>query len=472
MLRMRASELAAAVGGELRGDDVEATGSVETDSRLVTPGGIFFAMPGESTDGHRFIDAAVEAGAALIVAERPVEQPVPHVLVPEGVVALGALAAEVIRRVRAAGELTVVGITGSNGKTTTKNMLQAILEQHGPTVTPVKSFNNEVGAPMTMLRIDESTRYLVLEMGASVEGDIARLTAMSHPDVGVVLKVGLAHAGEFGGIETTTRAKTEMVRDLAAEGVAVLNRDDERVRGMAAATAARIAWFGTEPGSDAEPTTLWADDIASTLEGTVATVRRGAAGGEAESWPLRMRILGEHHVMNALAALTVADTLGLPIAPAIEALAGMERAERGRMELLEPGGGVTVINDAYNASPDSTAAALRALAHMTRQAGRRSIAVLGEMAELGPHAVEEHDRLGRQAVRLRIDRLVVVGAGAKAIHDAAELESSFGQETTWVATAEEAEALLRSELTAGDVVLFKSSNVSGLQPLAERIGGL
>ncbi len=467
MLRMRASEIADAVGGVLHGDDVEVTASVETDSRLVAPGGAFFAMPGEVTDGHRFIDQALAAGAALVVAERPVEQDVPHVLVPSGVVALGALAAEVIRRVRAAGDLTVIGVTGSNGKTTTKNMLQAILEQHGPTVSPVKSFNNEVGAPMTMLRIDESTRYLVLEMGASVEGDIARLTAMSHPDVGVVLKVGLAHAGEFGGIERTTRAKTEMVRDLAPEGLAVLNRDDERVRGMAAATRAGVVWFGTEPGPADDPTRLWADGIDTTLEGTVATVHRGG-----QSWPLRMRILGEHHVMNALAALTVVDALGLDVARAIDALATMERAERGRMELLEPGGGVTVINDAYNASPDSAAAALRALAHMSRRANRRSIAVLGEMAELGPHAVEEHDRLGRQAVRLRIDRLVVVGAGAKAIHDAAELESSFGQETTFVETADEAEALLRRELAAGDVVLFKSSNVSGLQALAERIGGL
>ncbi|WP_072313297.1 UDP-N-acetylmuramoyl-tripeptide--D-alanyl-D-alanine ligase [Agrococcus sp. Marseille-P2731] len=467
MLRLRASEIALAVDGELLGDDVLVTGSVETDSRLVAAGGVFFAMPGEETDGHRFIDAAIANGAALVVAERQLEQAIPHVVVAEGVFALGALAAHVIARVRAAGDLTVVGVTGSNGKTTTKNMLQAILEPHGPTVTPVKSFNNEVGAPMTMLRIDESTRYLVLEMGASVEGDIARLTAMSHPDIGVVLKVGLAHAGEFGGIETTTRAKTEMVSDLGAEGVAVLNRDDERVRGMAAATRASVRWFGTEPGSAEEPAALWADGIDSTLEGTVATIHRGE-----EALPLRMRILGEHHVMNALAALTVADALGVPLAPAIEALATMERAERGRMEILEPGGGITVINDAYNASPDSTAAALRSLAHMTRQASRRSIAVLGEMAELGPHAVEEHDRLGRLAVRVRIDRLVVVGIGARAIHDAAELESSFGQHTTWVATADEAEALLRSELVEGDVVLFKSSNVSGLQALAERIGGL
>jgi UDP-N-acetylmuramoyl-tripeptide--D-alanyl-D-alanine ligase len=472
MLRMRASEIAQAVGGALHGDDVLVTGSVETDSRLVTAGGVFFAMPGEVTDGHRFIDAAIAAGAALIVAGRPLEQPVPHVVVDEGVVALGLLAAEVIRRVRSAGELTVIGVTGSNGKTTTKNMLQAILEEHGPAVSPVKSFNNEVGAPMTMLRIDEATRFLVLEMGASVEGDIARLTAMSHPDVGVVLKVGLAHAGEFGGIETTARAKTEMVSDLGEDGVAVLNRDDERVRAMAAATRARVTWFGTEPGPADEPTRLWADGIDSTLEGTVATVHRQDADGGEESWPLRMRILGEHHVMNALAALTVADALGLDLGRAVDALASLERAERGRMELLEPGGGITVINDAYNASPDSTAAALRSLAHMTRQAGRRSIAVLGEMAELGPHAVEEHDRLGRLAVRVRIDRLIVVGSGAKAIHDAAELESSFGQETTFVETADEAEALLRAELAEGDVVLFKSSNVSGLQPLAERIGGL
>lgn len=465
MLRLTASEIAEAIGGTLHGDDVTVTGSVETDSRLVEPGGLFVAMPGEVTDGHRFVGAALERGAALVIAERAIDEQVPHILVPSGVAALQALAAEVIRRVRAAGELTVVGITGSNGKTTTKNMLQAALERHGATVSPVKSFNNEVGAPMTMLRIDEGTRYLVLEMGASYEGDIARLTALSHPDIGVVLKVGLAHAGEFGGIETTQRAKTEMVRDLAPEHVAILNRDDERVRAMAGATEAAVAWFGTEPGPADDPTRLWADGIDSTLEGTVATVHRGE-----ESWPLRMRILGEHHVMNALAALTVVDALGLDVAQAIEDVAGMPRAERGRMEVLEPGGGITVINDAYNASPDSTAAALRALAHMTRQAGRRSVAVLGEMAELGPHAVEEHDRLGRLVTRLRIERLVVVGAGAKPIHDAAELESSFGQETTFVETAEEAEALLRAELVAGDVVLLKSSNVSGLMALAERIG--
>ncbi|ERG63156.1 hypothetical protein L332_01635 [Agrococcus pavilionensis RW1] len=466
MLRMRAREISAAVGGALHGDDVLVTGSVETDSRLVAAGGVFVAMPGESTDGHRFVDAAVAAGAALVIAERPLEQAVPHIVVDSGVVALGALAADVIRRVREAGALTVIGVTGSNGKTTTKNMLQAILEQHGPTVSPIKSFNNEVGAPMTMLRIDESTRYLVLEMGASYEGDIARLTAMSHPDVGVVLKVGLAHAGEFGGVEATTRAKTEMVQDLGSHHVAVLNRDDERVAGMARSTRARIAWFGTSPGPADEPTTLWAGDVDSTLEGTIATVHRGD-----ESWPLRLRILGEHHVMNALAALTVADALGLDLERAVGALGSLERAERWRMELLEPGGGITVINDAYNASPDSMAAAIRSLAHMTRGAQRRSIAVLGEMGELGALSTEEHDRIGRLAVRVRIDRLVVVGSAAKAIHDAAELESSFGQDTAWVETAEEAEALLRSSLEPGDVVLVKSSLSAGLKDLGDRIGG-
>ncbi|MCR8671128.1 UDP-N-acetylmuramoyl-tripeptide--D-alanyl-D-alanine ligase [Agrococcus sp. HG114] len=467
MLRMRAREIAQAVGGTLHGDDVEVTGSVETDSRLVTPGGAFFAMPGETTDGHRFVDAAVAAGAALVVAERPLDQDVPHVVVDSGVVALGALAAEVIRRVREAGELTVIGVTGSNGKTTTKNMLQAILERRGPTVSPVKSFNNEVGAPMTMLRIDETTRYLVLEMGASYVGDIARLTAMSHPDIGVVLKVGLAHAGEFGGVEATTRAKTEMVQDLRPDHVAVLNRDDERVAGMSAATRARIHWFGTDPGPADDPTRLWASDVDSTLEGTVATIHRGD-----ESWRLRLRILGEHHVMNALAALTVADALGADLPEAIEALGSLPRAERWRMELLEPGGGITVINDAYNASPDSMAAAIRSLAHMTRGAGRRSIAVLGEMGELGALSAEEHDRIGRLAVRVRIDRLVVVGSGAKAIHDAAELESSFGQDTAWVETADEAEALLRSSLEEGDVVLVKSSLSAGLKDLGDRIGGV
>lgn len=465
MIALQASVIARAVGGVLVGDDALVTGSVQTDSRLVEPGDVFVAMPGEVTDGHRFVGTAVAAGAALVVCERPTDDDVPHVVVESGLAALQALAAHVVAAVRE--HCTVVGITGSNGKTTTKNMLQAILERHGETVSPVKSFNNEVGAPMTMLRATSSTRFLVLELGASREGDIASLVRLAMPDVSVVLKVGLAHAGEFGGVERTQRAKHEIVRDLPDTAVAVLNRDDDRVAWMADRTDARVRWFGLDAGADAAPDTVWASGIVSSIDGTSATIHRGA-----DAWPLTLRILGEHHVMNALAALSVADELGVAIPDAIAALESMVRAERWRMELLRPETGVVVINDSYNASPDSMAAALRTLAHVSRTSGARSVAVIGAMTELGETQVEEHDRVGRLVVRLGIERLVVVGEGAKAVHDAAEHESSFGQETTYVETQEQALALLRATLEPGDVVLVKSSLSAGLKDLGDAIGGV
>jgi UDP-N-acetylmuramoyl-tripeptide--D-alanyl-D-alanine ligase len=206
VIALTLAELAQALGGSLvlpEGvrDDALVSGSVETDSRLVSEGSVFFALPGEETDGHLFAPAAVEAGAALVVAERTVDVDVPQLIVPEGVAALAAMARLVVDRVRSAGHLRVVAITGSNGKTTTKNLLRAVLEAEGPTVAPPGSFNNQVGAPVSMLRVDESTEYLVVEMGASHEGEIARLVSIVTPDIAVVLKVGLAHAGEFGGVE-------------------------------------------------------------------------------------------------------------------------------------------------------------------------------------------------------------------------------------------------------------------------------
>ena len=461
---MTASEIAAAVGGELHGDGhLLISGSVETDSREVKSGSAFVAMPGEVTDGHRFIRAAVEAGAALIIAERPLrddEPSIPHIVVESGLDALGALAREVVRRGRDSGGLTVVAVTGSNGKTTTKNMLQVILEQHGPTISPVKSFNNEVGGPMTMLRLAQDTRFLVLEMGASRVGDIASLIGMAKPDVGVVLKVGLAHAGEFGGVEMTERAKSEMVTELAPSDTAILNFDDERVRRMSGLTDASVLWFGTENESG-----LRAADIETTLDGTTFTLFSDGA----DPLPVTLGILGEHHVMNALAALAVTRALGLDLRQAVDALARMPRAERWRMELLRPASGAIVINDAYNSSPDSARAALQTLAHLGRSSGRRSWAVIGEMAELGDVAVEEHDRLGRLVVRYGIDKLIAVGPGAKAAHIAAEAESSFGQDTVYVESATEAQELL-TVLGENDLVLVKSSLSAGLKELGDTVG--
>lgn len=464
MIALTLAEIADALGGQIvRGTaDEVVSGRVETDSRLVTPGSIFFALPGETTDGALFADAAVAAGAALVVAERPVDAAVAVIVVDDGVAALAALARLVVGRVRALGHLRVVAITGSNGKTTTKNLLRAVLAAEGPTVAPEGSFNNHVGAPISMLRIDEQTRFLVVEMGASHIGEIARLISIVTPDIGIVLKVGLAHAGEFGGIEAVQQAKAEMVTDLPVDAVALLHGDDPRVAEMAGMTSARVVRFGLGDVNDVR-----AEQVEATATGTTFDyVADGARH------PVALRILGEHHVANALAALAAARELGVDPARAIAAIESVPRAERWRMELLERGDGVTVINDAYNASPDSTAAALKTLAQITRGGPGRSIAVLGEMAELGEYAQEEHDRIGRLVVRLNISQLVVVGERARHIHAAAGLEGSWDGESVLVADPDAAYDLLRGELAPGDVVLVKSSKSAGLRFLGDRLGGV
>lgn len=436
-------------------------GTVETDSRLVTPGSVFFALRGEVTDGHLFVEAATANGAALVVAEREVETTAPLVVVDDGVVALSRLAAAVVEHVRGLGRLKVVGVTGSNGKTSTKNMLRAVLSDVAATVAPQGSFNNHVGAPISMLRIDEATEYLVVEMGASGPGEIARLVDIARPDTGVVLKVGLAHAGGFGGIEGTRAAKAEMVTDLPATGTAVLNADDDRVAGMASVTAARVVTFGQSPSADYR-----ASDIDVSAAGTSFTFEHGDT-----SRRVSLRILGEHHVMNALAALSVVGEWGVDLDRAVEVLEGVTRAERWRMEVLDAPGGVTVVNDAYNASPDSVAAALKTLAQITGP-DHRSVAVLGEMAELGEYARDEHDRVGRLVVRLNVRQLVVVGHEARHIHMAAGLEGSWDGESVLVDTIDEAYDLLQGTLRAGDVVLVKSSKSAGLRLLGDRLAGV
>jgi UDP-N-acetylmuramoyl-tripeptide--D-alanyl-D-alanine ligase len=470
MIALTLTEIAEAVSGRLHLAGSSATaatvidGATETDSREIAPGGIFVAKRGEHTDGHLFAPAALGRGAALLIVERPLDLDVPQVLVDDSVEALGALATEVVRRVRAKGGLTVIGVTGSNGKTTTKNLLRTVLERVGETVAPRGSFNNEVGAPITMLQVSESTRFLVAEMGASAVGEIRRLVRMARPDVGVVLAVGLAHAGEFGGIERTLEAKTEMVADLTADDVAVLNADDGRVASMAGRTAARVLWFGRGESADVR-----AVDIDATADGTRFAIEVSAGEGrEAARAELLLRVLGEHHVMNALAATAAALSVGVALPAIVEALATVTLAERGRMEVLG-GEDVRVINDAYNASPDSTAAALRTLAQIAKPGGR-TVAVLGEMSELGEWADEEHERVGLLAVRLNISQIVVVGRGARRIHVAAEREGSWSGESVFAETSDEAFDLLEDYLRPGDTVLVKSSNSAGLRFLADRLG--
>lgn len=463
MIGLTLADLADIVSGHLHGaSEVNIlSGPVVVDSRRASSGCVFIAMRGENTDGHEFVAAAIDAGASVIIAERPLGVGVPVVVVKDSLEALTVLARVVVARVREQGILRVVAVTGSNGKTTTKNMLQAVLATVGQVVAPRESFNNEVGAPLAMLDITYDTQFLVVEMGASAEGEIARLVSIVTPDVAIVLKVGLAHAGGFGNIEATQRAKAEIVTQLPFTGVAVLNADDSRVIAMAEMTNARVVTFGLSEGSDFQ-----AEAISTTADGTRFTLVCGD-----QRFDIHLRIIGEHNVMNALAALAALREFGVEMARAIPALCEMPRAEHWRMELHHTPNNVTVINDAYNASPDSMSAALKTLAEITR-GKHRAIAVLGEMSELGEFTDEEHDRVGRLVVRLNIDKLIVVGHGARHIHNAAGLEGSWDGESKLVETADLAYDLLCDELRPGDVVLVKSSNSAGLRVLGDRIAGV
>lgn len=459
MIQLRLSEIAKAVNGELLGTDEIVNGSVETDSRLIKPGSIFIAKPGEMTDGHNFVEAAISSGAVGVIVERKLDVLATQIIVANSVEALGRLAQFVIARLHEAGRLKVIGITGSNGKTSTKNMLRTVLQNFGNTIAPIESYNNEVGAPISMLKADFDTDYLVAELGAGGPGSIRYLAEMCEPDIGVVLKVGLAHVGEFGGIESTFQIKSELVRALSENAQVILNSDDALVSEMAKLTNARTTWFGTNAEADVR-----ASNSQVTLEGTVFDLQ---IMGEAYQ-KVSLKILGEHQVMNALATIAVVNVLGLDIHKALKALEAMNLAERWRMQLLPGPNGSLVINDAYNASPDSMRAALQTLATLGRQ-GHRTIAVLGEMAELGAESVAQHDEIGRLVVRLNIDQLFVVGQRAKLIHLGAMQEGSWDGESKFLESIDEALEQVRGLLGSGDIVLIKSSKSADLRFLGDAL---
>ncbi|CAB4624470.1 unannotated protein [freshwater metagenome] len=459
MIKLSLGEITQALHGQLHGPDDAGeqlvTGTVETDSRLIATGALFFARPGEVTDGHLFVPSAQEKGAVAAVVDHLVEATIPQILVADVTAALGDLAKYVLARIREVSELKVIGITGSNGKTTTKNMLREILSKVGPTIAPIESYNNEVGAPISILKADFETKFLVVELGAGGPGSIAYLADIAKPDFGVLLKVGLAHVGEFGGIEGTAKIKGELALALTADGLFIGNADDGYIRDMP--TAAKQVWFGTAPDAGYRATDLQLNIAGTSFEMHWPT-------GESER--ITLRILGEHHVMNALAACAVADQLGVARSTIKSALEAMPLAERWRMQLDTREDGISIINDAYNASPDSTKAALQTLAQLGKS-GRRTIAILGEMAELGAFSREQHDAIGRIVVRLNIDQLVVVGSGAKLIHMGAEQEGSWGGESKYFDSIAEALAYVRGMLVAGDIVLVKSSKSANLRHLGD-----
>ncbi|KZM79134.1 UDP-N-acetylmuramoyl-tripeptide--D-alanyl-D-alanine ligase [Cellulosimicrobium sp. I38E] len=469
MIELTAAQVAAATGGRLSADpEVRVGGPVVVDSRRVAPGSLFVALPGEHVDGHDFAAGAVAAGATLVLAARELD--VPCVVVDDVQTALGELARHVLATLRERGDVRVVAVTGSVGKTTTKDLLGQLLRPEGETVVPRGSFNNEIGLPLTVLEADESTRFLVLEMGASGVGHLTYLTRIAPPDVSVVLVVGSAHLGEFGGIEAVARAKSELVAGLAPGGVAVLNADDLRVAAMAELAPGEVVTFGTIPAADVR-----AEDLGIDRTGRASftlRVRPGAAGDARPAEETHARatlgLVGEHHVTNALAAATAALRLGVALPDVAARLSDARALSPHRMQVTERPDGITVIDDSYNANPDSMRAALKALAVMAGR-DRRSVAVLGEMLELGEDSRVAHDDLGRLVVRLNVKLLVVVGEGAGGIHDGATQEGSWGDETRFVPDVEAASALLRDELREGDVVLVKASNGSGLWRLGDEL---
>ncbi|WP_329121581.1 UDP-N-acetylmuramoyl-tripeptide--D-alanyl-D-alanine ligase [Streptomyces sp. NBC_01353] len=461
MIALSLAEIAEIVGGQsydIPDPAVQVTGPVVIDSREVKPGSLFAAFAGEQVDGHDYATRAVEAGAAAVLAVRPVG--VPAIVVDDVQTALGALARAVVERLGT----DVVALTGSAGKTSTKDLIAQVLQRHAPTVWTPGSLNNEIGLPLTALRAGEETQHLVLEMGARGIGHIRYLTGLTPPRIGLVLNVGTAHIGEFGGREQIAEAKGELVEALPPAdkgGVAVLNADDPLVRAMAARTHARVILFGEARESDVR-----AENVRLTENGQPSFSLHTPTGCS----DVTLRLYGEHHVSNALAAAAVAHELGMAVEEIATALSEAGTLSRWRMEVTERPDGVTIVNDAYNANPESMRAALRALAAMGRAAqaqGGRTWAVLGKMAELGDASLAEHDAVGRLAVRLNVSKLVAVGdREASWLQLGAYNEGSWGEESVHVSDAQAAVDLLRSELRPGDVVLVKASRSVGLEQVA------
>jgi UDP-N-acetylmuramoyl-tripeptide--D-alanyl-D-alanine ligase len=426
-------------------------GPVVIDSRAAAPGALFAALPGERADGHDFAAAAVSAGAAAVLATRPVQ--VPALIVADVPAALAALARGVLDRLPG---VTVAGITGSSGKTTTKDLLAQLAERLGPTVAPAGSFNNELGHPLTVLRADEQTRYLILELGARGRGHIAALCAVAPPRLGAVLNVGRAHVGGyFADQDEVAQAKGELVEALPAGGLAALNADDPRVAAMSSRTVAPIVTFGRSATAQVRATDVRVDG-----EGRPSFTLITPAG----SAPVRLNLRGEHNVSNALAAATLAGGLGLDTEAIAAGLSEAVARSRYRMEVTRRPDGVVVINDAYNANPDSVKAGLTALAGMA--AGGRSHAVLGLMGELGPNSRAWHEEVGAAAARLGVSTLIVVGDEAAPMLDGARSVPGWPGEPLPVPDAAAALKAVTDRIGPGDAVLVKASKSVGLWDVA------
>ncbi len=474
MIPLSLARIAQVTGGQLGGTrpplwgDIMVSGEVVIDSRRVGAGGLFAAVAGERSDGHDFAAAAVAAGAAAVLATRPV--PVPSVLVADVPAALAALARFVVDALPAA---RIAGITGSSGKTSTKDLAAQLVERLGPTIAPAGSYNNELGHPLTVLRADASTRYLVLELSARGVGHIAHLCRIAPPRYGVVLNVGQAHAGEFGGLDQVARAKGELAEALPPDGTAILNAGDPRVLAMAGRTQARVVTFGPED-SDAS---IRAADVRLDDLGRPSFTLLTPDG----SAPVTLRLHGAHNVPNALAAAALARELGLSLDAVADGLSAAVARSRWRMEVHQRADGVTVINDAYNANPESVRAAIDALAHLAQchsGQGGRGFAVLGHMAELGDSSRASHEDIGEYVARVSgsaeysgsgLAGLIAVGEEATPLLAGARRVRSWPGEALAVPDGAAALDVLANRLKPGDVVLVKASRAAHLEGVAAEL---
>ena len=405
-MQASAQWIAEAVSGRLVGNDVPVTGPVVTDSREAQAGSLYVARRGESADGHAFVSGAATRGAVAVIVEHEVDEAVTQIVVEDSTEALGALARAHVEKLRSGGDLDVIAMTGSVGKTTTKDLLLQIMSEDGPTVAPKLSFNNEVGLPLTVLLADETTRHLVLEMGASGPGHITYLTDIVAPDVAIELCVGHAHVGGFGGFEGVAAAKAELIKGTRPGGPVILNTDDPNVEAMAPLATGRVIRFSASGNERAD---VVARDVrldrADRASLTLVTPE-----GEA---PVELKIVGRHHVANALAAAAGALTLGVGLETVATVLSRARALSPHRMDVHElrvDGMDLTLIDDSYNANLDSMRAGIAALASIGRDSQR--IAVLGEMLELGEDSQSLHQQVGALIADAGVDTLIGLGTDA------------------------------------------------------------
>lgn len=447
MILMKASEIATIIGGKLVGEDVDISAPGSIHSSSVEPGGIFFALRGATADGHDFVIDAFNHGALLAITDR--SAPVRHIEVNDVALALTMLASHVRLQLK---NLKVIGITGSQGKTTTKDLLKHLLSQHGKTIAPSGNYNNELGVPLTILNCDNTTKYAVIEMGARHSGDIAHLASIARPDIAVVLRVGQAHIGEFGSIEMIAKTKSELVSSLSESGIAILGQYDPYTPAMKSLHSGKTLTFGSAHENDIRATEVEIREGRPHFD-LVTPEGRAAVG---------LRIVGEHQIANALACAAVATALGISLDAIASGLSTALIESKWRMEIHEFNE-VVLINDSYNASPDAMEAALRTLILFAQERGGRAWAFLGKMAELGASTAQAHAQVGTLACELGVDNLVCVDAP-----EYAPTANAQGQTSVLVCDRDGAEKAAE-EIEPGDVILVKASRSEGFEILAETI---